>query len=62
MNRAFFIILVPSLLVAAGYILVLRAMGFAPRYARLVLALVLFIGAIYWLSRWNARKANTNRP
>jgi hypothetical protein len=62
MNRAFLIIVIPALLVVAGYIVVLRYMGFAPGYPRLVIAMTLFFGAIYWLSRRNARKANTNRP
>jgi hypothetical protein len=61
MNRSFFIIMIPALLVAAGYIVVLRYMGFAPGYPRLIIAMTLVFGAIYWLSRRNARKANTNR-
>jgi hypothetical protein len=61
MNRSFFIIMVPVLLVAAGYIVVLRYMGFAPGYPRLIVTMTLFFGAIYWLSLRNARKANTNR-
>ena len=62
MNRSFFIIMIPALLVAAGYIVVLRYMGFAPGYPRLIAAMTLFFGAIYWLSRRNASKAYTNRP
>jgi uncharacterized membrane protein len=62
MNRALLIIMIPALLVAAGYMVVLRYLGFAPGYARLVVMIALFIGAIYWLSRRSARKANTNRP
>ncbi|HTT32662.1 MAG TPA: hypothetical protein VMH48_03590 [Methylomirabilota bacterium] len=61
MNRSFFIIMVPALLVAAGYIFVLRYLGIAPGYPRLIVAMVLFFGAIYWLSRRGTRKANTNR-
>lgn len=61
MNGSFFIIMIPALLVAAGYIAVLRYMGFAPGYPRLIVAMTLFFGAIYWLSRRAARKANTNR-
>jgi hypothetical protein len=59
MNRSLFIILIPSLLVAAGYILVLRLMGIAPGYPRLVIAMVLFFGGIYWLSRRSGKKAKT---
>jgi hypothetical protein len=61
MNRSFFIIMIPALLVAAGYIFVLRYMGLAAGYPRLLLAMALFFGAIYWLSRRNARKPETNR-
>jgi hypothetical protein len=61
MNRSFFIIMIPALLVAAGYIVVLRYMGLAAGYPRLLLATALFFGAIYWLSRRNARKPETNR-
>lgn len=61
MNRSFFIIMIPALLVAAGYIVVLRYMGFAPGYPRLIVAMTLFFGAIYWLSRRSARKAHTNQ-
>jgi hypothetical protein len=61
MNRAFFIIMIPALLVAAGYIVVLRYMGIAPGYARLMIAIVLFFGMIYWLSRRSGRKAKSDR-
>lgn len=61
MNRSFFIIMIPALLVAAGYIFVLRYLGFSPGYPRLIVGIVLFFGAIYWLSRKGSRKADTNR-
>jgi len=61
MNRAFLIIMIPALLVAAGYIVVLRAMGIAPGYPRLALAMIFFFGAIYWFSRRSGRKINSNR-
>jgi len=61
MNRSFFIIMIPALLVAAGYIVVLRYMGIAPGYARLIIAMILFFGTIYWLSRRTGRKADSNR-
>ena len=57
MNRGFYIILTPALLIAAGYILVFRSKGVAPGYFRLFIAMTLFFGAIYWLARRNARKA-----
>jgi len=60
MNRSLLIILVPALLVAAGYIFVLRMMGIAPGYPRLIVAMVFFFGAIYWLSRRAGKKAKTS--
>jgi hypothetical protein len=60
MNRAFYIIMVPALLVAAGYIALFRAMGVAPGYLRLCVAMALFFGAIYWLSRRTPRKARSS--
>jgi hypothetical protein len=61
MNRSFLIIMIPALLVAAGYIVVLRYMGIAPGYPRLIVAMILFFGTIYWLSRRSVRKANPGR-
>jgi hypothetical protein len=61
MNHAFFIILIPVLLVAAGYVAVFRFMGISPGYPRLILAMALFFGAVYWLSRRNERKPGTDR-
>jgi len=61
MNRAFFIIMIPAVLVMAGYIIVLRSMGLAPGYSRLIIATVLFFGAIYWFSRRAGRKVNSDR-
>jgi hypothetical protein len=61
MNRAFLIIIIPALLVAAGYIVVLRAMGITPGYPRLAIAVIFFFGTIYWFSRRSGRKVNSNR-
>jgi len=60
-NRAFFIIVIPALLVAVGYVVVLRYMGIAPGYPRLFVVMILFFGMIYWLSRRSERKENHNR-
>jgi hypothetical protein len=60
MNRALLIILIPALLVAAGYVIVLRLMGIAPGYRRLGVALTLFFGGIYWLSMRSRKKAETS--
>jgi hypothetical protein len=59
MNKSIFIILVPALLVAAGYIVVLRLMGIPPGYPRLIGAMVLFFGGIYWLSKRSGKKAKS---
>ena len=61
MNRSIYIILVPALLVAAGYIVVLRMMGLSPGYPRLIGAMVLFFGGIYWLSKRSAKKAKSSQ-
>jgi hypothetical protein len=61
MNNALYIILIPALMVAAGYIFVLRYMGFAPGYLRLMIAIALIAGAIYWLARRASRKARPNQ-
>jgi len=59
MNRSLYIILIPALLVAAGYIVVLRLMGIAPGYPRLVIAMILFFGGIYWLSKRSGKRAKS---
>ena len=61
MNRAFLIILIPAILVIAGYSIVLRMMGFAPGYSRLLIAAVVLLGAIYWLSHKSPRGANSRQ-
>jgi len=59
MNRSILIILIPALIVAAGYVIVLRMMGFSPGYPRLIGAMVLFFGGIYWLSKRSGKKAKS---
>jgi hypothetical protein len=61
MNRAYYIIMVPVLLVALGYILVFRSMGVSPGYPRLIVAVTLFFGAIWWFGRRTERKTGS-RP
>jgi ABC-type spermidine/putrescine transport system permease subunit II len=51
MYRAFFIVMIPVILVALGYIFLLRSMGIPPGYFRLFVAVTLFFGAIWWLAR-----------
>jgi len=36
-------------------------MGFAPGYSRLLIAAVVLLGAIYWLSRKSPRGANSRQ-
>jgi threonine/homoserine/homoserine lactone efflux protein len=60
MNRSILIILIPALIVAAGYVIVLRIMGLAPGYPRLIGAVVLFFGGIYWLSKRSGKKINSS--
>jgi len=60
MNRSLLIIMIPALLVAAGYIVVLRMMGIAPGYPRLIIAMTLFFGGIYWLSRRSSKNAKSS--
>jgi hypothetical protein len=60
MNRSILIILIPALIVAAGYVIVLRIMGVAPGYPRLILAVVLFFGGIYWLSKRSGKKIKSS--
>jgi len=55
MNRAIYIVMIPVLLVALGYILVFRSVGLAPGYARLLIAVAVFFGAIWWLARGSVR-------
>ena len=62
MNRAFLIIFIPVLLVAAGYVVVFPFMGIAPGFPQLILAVALFLGAIYWFSRRNTGKPTADRP
>jgi high-affinity Fe2+/Pb2+ permease len=60
MNRSILIILIPALIVVAGYVIVLRIMGFAPGYPRLILAVVLFFGGIYWLSKRSRKRIKSS--
>ena len=59
MYRAFFVVLIPVLLVALGYVLILQHMGLSPGYPRLIIAVVLFFGTIWWLGSRSARKSKS---
>ena len=60
MNRSILIVLIPALMVAAGYVIVLRIMGLAPGYPRLIGAVALFFGGIYWLSKRSGKKLKSS--
>jgi hypothetical protein len=60
MNRAFYIIFVPVLLVMLGYIAVFHAMGLSPGYPRMVVAVLLLGAAIWWIARKVARKPSSS--
>ena len=56
MNKALYIVLVPVLIVAAGYIFVLRYAGLSPGYLCLIIAAGAFFGILFWLARRTPRK------
>ena len=62
MYRAFFVIMIPVLLVALGYVLAIRHLGFSPGYPRLFLAMGIFFGLIWWLGRRSVRKSKSGTP
>ena len=59
MNRAIYIIMVPVVLVAVGYILIFRSLGLAPGYSRLLVAMALLVSVAWWMVR---KSAKTSRP
>ena len=61
MNRAIYIIMIPIVLVALGYIFVFRAVGLAPGYGRLLVTLALFAGAAWWLVRKQSKGSHSAR-
>lgn len=61
MNGALYIVLIPGVLVAIGYVLVFRYLGLPLGYPRLILAFGIFLGALWWLGRRAARKASSAR-
>jgi ABC-type spermidine/putrescine transport system permease subunit II len=61
MNRPLYIIVVPVLLVALGYIFVFRHIGLALGYPRLIVSLTVFFTAAWWLMRRAARKPKSSQ-
>jgi hypothetical protein len=62
MNRALYIVLIPTLLVAVGYAYVLHEVGVRGVFPRLIVALVLFLAGLWWLARRNAPKTGHGKP
>ncbi|MGB8472824.1 MAG: hypothetical protein WCE61_01920 [Candidatus Acidiferrum sp.] len=60
MNRALYIILIPVLLVAIGYVVVFRAMGVSPAYWKLILLAMIMGSAMWWLGRRTGRKVSSS--
>lgn len=57
MNRAFWIALGPTALVAIGYILVLREIGLEPPYWKLAGVLAAMGLGLWWIGRRGSRRA-----
>ena len=51
MNRAYWIILTPVVLVAIGYVVVFRAMRVSSAYWILVFPAAILGGAVWWLAK-----------
>lgn len=58
MNRAFLIVLGPTVVVAIGYIFVLRAMRMEPPYGKLAVVVVM-LGLAFW---WIGKKREAQKP
>ncbi len=62
MNWSFLIILAPALLVAAGYVVVLRRLGLPPNYLRLSVVMAGFLAAVWIVRRYQRRSPRRARP
>ena len=60
MNLSFFIIVVPAILVAIGYIVVLRWLGYDLQPFRFILAGVIAVAAVL-LVQWQQRRKASRR-
>ena len=59
MNRAYYIIVIPALLVSIGYVVVFHTMGLSPTYWILIIPAAILGSAVWWLRRRTARKAGS---
>jgi hypothetical protein len=55
MNKAFWIVLGPTVVVAIGYLLVLRAMDLEPPYLKLAGVLALLGVGFWWIGKTKAK-------
>ena len=60
MNRAYFIILVPALLVLMGYMLVFRMIGVSLPYPVLIVPAALVAAVAGWMLKRSAKKTSTS--
>lgn len=56
MNRAYFIIMIPALLVLIGYVLVFRMIGIALPYPAVLAPVVLLAAIVVWLLKRSIKK------
>jgi ABC-type spermidine/putrescine transport system permease subunit II len=57
MNRSFLIIVVPAIAVGIGYMFVLRWLGYQLEPFRFVMAAVIGLAALFFVQRYQRRKA-----
>ena len=60
MNRGFLIVLIPAVMVAIGYIVVMRYAGVTPSYARLAAGTAVFFGGIWWLGQRHRNRRDSS--
>lgn len=58
MNRSFLIIIVPAIAVGLGYVFVLRWLGYPLEPFRFVAAAVVGLAALFFVQRYQRRKAS----
>jgi len=60
MNRAYFIIMIPALLVLIGYVLVFRMIGIALPYPAVVAPIVLLAVIVVWMVKRSMKKSGAS--
>ena len=58
MNRSFLIVIVPGIAVVLGYVLVLRWLGYPLEPFRFIGAALIFLAALFFVQRYQKRKAS----